>query len=119
MSGAMERRAKHEAAFKFVHSRIRLHAETVALYAAEAFEQAEVRRSFDAVTESSKNFIAWQSLFQSLQVLFQYVPFLVSGVRILTKRQLALKSSLHHPPLQYTSQSRTSWTLHLTINLVF
>jgi ABC-type uncharacterized transport system fused permease/ATPase subunit len=79
MSLAAEHRAKCEASFKFVHSRIRLHAETVALYAAEAVEQAEVRRSFDAVTESSKKFIAWQSLFQSLQVLFQYVPFLVSS----------------------------------------
>jgi ABC-type uncharacterized transport system fused permease/ATPase subunit len=58
MSLAAEHRAKCEASFKFVHSRIRLHAETVALYAAEAFDQAEVRRSFDAVTESSTKFIA-------------------------------------------------------------
>ena len=96
MSLAAEHRAKCEASFKFVHSRIRLHAETVALYAAEAFEQAEVRRSFDAVTESSKKFIAWQSLFQSLQVLFQYVPFLVSSAH--TNKAAACIEILTAPP---------------------
>lgn len=78
-SAASEHRARCESEFKFVHSRIRLHAETVALYAAEDVERAEVSRSFNAVVKSTKTFIAWQSLFQSLQAVFQFAPFLVSG----------------------------------------
>lgn len=79
MSAVAEQLAKCEAAFKFVHSRIRMHAETIALYGAEDLEKAEVARSFDAVMKESNKLIIWQSLFQSLQVLFQYVPFLISG----------------------------------------
>lgn len=98
MSGAMERRAKHEAAFKFVHSRIRLHAETIALcvlsnhnqepvwfsllvrYAAEDVEAREVERAFESVVSSCKQSIMWQSVFQGLQIAFQYVPSLVAVV---------------------------------------
>ena len=79
MSLAAERRSKCEGEFKFVHSRIRLHAETIALYAAEGVEQAEVTRSFDAVVRSSNTFIAWQSLFQGLQVLFQLGPSFIAS----------------------------------------
>jgi ABC-type uncharacterized transport system fused permease/ATPase subunit len=79
MSSVAENLAKCESAFKFAHSRIRLHAETIALYGAEDVERAEISRAFDDVMENSKTLIAWQSLFQGLQVLFQYVPFLVSG----------------------------------------
>jgi ABC-type uncharacterized transport system fused permease/ATPase subunit len=79
MSRAVELRARCEADFKFVHSRIRMHAETIALYAAEDVEKAEVSRSFDAVVESSKLLISWQSLFQSVQAVFQSAPFLVAS----------------------------------------
>jgi hypothetical protein len=81
MSAVAENLAQCESKFKFTHSRIRLHAETIALYSAEDIEKTEITRSFDAVIENSKLLIAWQSIFQSLQVLFQYVPFLVSGER--------------------------------------
>ena len=98
MSGAMERRAKHEAAFKFVHSRIRLHAETIALcvisnvhpdficfeyvfrYAAEDVEAREVERAFESVVSSCKQSILWQSVFQGLQIAFQFVPSMVAVV---------------------------------------
>jgi ABC-type uncharacterized transport system fused permease/ATPase subunit len=79
MSRVAEQRAKCEAAFKFVHSRIRLHAETIALYAAENVEASEIARSFDAVVLSSKSFIIWQSIFQGLQVAFQIAPSIVAG----------------------------------------
>ena len=79
MSRVAEQRAKCEASFKFVHSRIRLHAETIALYAAENVETSEILRSFDAVISSSKSFIMWQSLFQGLQVAFQIAPSIVAG----------------------------------------
>ena len=78
MSRAVERRAKHEAAFKFVHSRIRLHAETIALYAAEDVEKTEISRAFELVVSSCKHSIAWQSLFQGLQIAFQVVPSIVA-----------------------------------------
>jgi ABC-type uncharacterized transport system fused permease/ATPase subunit len=80
MSRAVERRAKHEAAFKFVHSRIRLHAETIALYAAEDVEAAEISRAFESVVSSCKQSIAWQSLFQGLQIAFQLVPSVVAVI---------------------------------------
>jgi ABC-type uncharacterized transport system fused permease/ATPase subunit len=79
MSRSVESRAKHEAAFKFVHSRIRLHAETIALYAAEDVEKAEVSSSFSRVVSSSKQLIAWQSLFQGLQIAFQMMPSVIAG----------------------------------------
>jgi hypothetical protein len=79
MSQAVERRAKHEAAFKYVHSRIRLHAETIALYAAEDVEISEVNRAFDSVVSSCKHTIAWQSLFQGLQIVFQLLPSAIAG----------------------------------------
>ena len=79
MSQAVERRAKHEAAFKFIHSRIRLHAETIALYAAEDVEISEVTRAFESVISSCKQTIAWQSLFQALQIVFQLLPSAVAG----------------------------------------
>ena len=81
MSLAAEQRAKCEAAFKFVHSRIRLHAETIALYAAEDMEKAEVLQSFESAVDSSNRFIMWQSLFQGLQITFQFAPSLVAGVQ--------------------------------------
>ncbi len=80
MSAVAEQLAKCEAAFKFVHSRIRMHAETIALYGAEDLEKVEVSRSFDAVVKESNRLIMWQCLFQSLQALFQYIPFLISGL---------------------------------------
>ena len=79
MSQAVERCAKHEAAFKFVHSRIRLHAETIALYAAEDVENSEVTQAFESVVSSCRQTIAWQSLFQGLQIVFQLVPSVVAG----------------------------------------
>lgn len=79
MSRSVESRAKHEAAFKFVHSRIRLHAETIALYSAEDVEMSEVTSSFDSVVSSCRRLIAWQSLFQGLQIAFQFVPSVVAG----------------------------------------
>jgi ABC-type uncharacterized transport system fused permease/ATPase subunit len=79
ISAVAENLARCESKFKFTHSRVRLHAETIALYGAEDIEKSEISRSFDEVIENSKLLIAWQSLFQSLQVLFQYAPFLVSG----------------------------------------
>ena len=81
MSRVAEQRAKCEASFKFVHSRIRLHAETIALYAAENVEISEISRSFHAVVRSSESFIMWQSLFQGLQVAFQILPSIVAGVQ--------------------------------------
>jgi ABC-type uncharacterized transport system fused permease/ATPase subunit len=81
MSHSVERRAKCEAAFKFVHSRIRLHAETIALYAAEDVERSEVSRAFEHVVSSSRQLIAWQSLFQGLQVAFQTMPSVVAGAK--------------------------------------
>ena len=81
MSRAVERRAKCEADFKFVHSRIRLHAETIALYAAEDVERSEVSRAFELVVSSSRQTIAWQSLFQGLQILFQLMPSVVAGAK--------------------------------------
>jgi len=80
MSAVAENLAKCQAAFKFVHSRIRLHAETIALYSAEDVERAEVEQSFDAVGQQSKELIMWQAVYQGIQSLFQYVPFLISGV---------------------------------------
>ncbi len=82
MSQAVERRAKQEAAFKFVHSRIRMHAETIALYAAEDVEISEVNRAFESVVSSCKQTIAWQSLFQGLQIVFQLLPSAVAGVNV-------------------------------------
>jgi ABC-type uncharacterized transport system fused permease/ATPase subunit len=79
ISAVAENLAQCESKFKFAHSRIRLHAETIALYSAEDVEKSEIARSFDDVIENSKILIAWQSVFQSLQVLFQYVPFIISG----------------------------------------
>jgi ABC-type uncharacterized transport system fused permease/ATPase subunit len=81
MSRAVERRAKCEADFKFVHSRIRLHAETIALYAAEDVERSEVSRAFELVVSSSRQTIAWQSLFQGLQIAFQMMPSVVAGAK--------------------------------------
>ncbi len=82
MSRSVENRAKHEASFKFVHSRIRLHAETIALYAAEDVEMAEISSAFALVVSSSKQLIAWQSLFQGLQIAFQMMPSVVAGTGI-------------------------------------
>jgi len=81
MSRAVERRAKCEADFKFVHSRIRLHAETIALYAAEDVERSEVSRAFELVVSSSRQMIAWQSLFLGLQIAFQLMPSVVAGAK--------------------------------------
>ena len=79
MSRSVENRAKHEAAFKFVHSRIRLHAETIALYAAEDVERTEVSGAFESVVSSCSKLIAWQSLFQGFQIAFQLGPSVVAG----------------------------------------
>jgi ABC-type uncharacterized transport system fused permease/ATPase subunit len=79
MSAVAENLSRCEAAFKFAHSRIRMHAETISLYGAEDIERVEVARAFTAVVKECDTLIVWQSLFQSLQVLFQYIPFLISG----------------------------------------
>ena len=86
LSSVAENHSKFQASFKFVHSRIRMHAETIALYGAEDVERAEVARTFDAVMETSKELIFWESFYQGLQVLFQYVPFLISGAAASTLR---------------------------------
>ena len=93
MSLAAEQRAKCEAAFKFVHSRIRLHAETIALYAAEDVERAEVLRSFEAAVDSCNSFILWQSLFQGLQILFQVAPSLIAGAKRATRPSIFYASA--------------------------
>ena len=80
MSVVAENLAKCQANFKYVHSRIRLHAETIGLYSAEDVERAEVENSFDAVGQHSKELIVWQAVYQGIQSLFQYVPFLISSV---------------------------------------
>jgi ABC-type uncharacterized transport system fused permease/ATPase subunit len=79
MSRSVENRARHEAAFKYVHSRIRLHAETIALYAAEDVEKTEVSAAFESVISSCGSLIAWQSLFQGFQIAFQLGPSVVAG----------------------------------------
>jgi hypothetical protein len=98
MSRSVENRAKHEAAFKFVHSRIRLHAETIALYAAEDVERTEVSGAFESAVSSCSKLIAWQSLFQGFQIAFQLGPSVVAGEH--ASRELAsyVPSVFHHAP---------------------
>jgi ABC-type uncharacterized transport system fused permease/ATPase subunit len=97
MSRSVELRSQNEAAFKFVHSRIRLHAETIALYAAEDVEISEVSRAFESVVSSSKIVIAWQSLFQGLQIAFQLVPSIVAGTRASSTRAQTMLDFLRSP----------------------
>ncbi len=98
MSRSVENRAKHEAAFKFVHSRIRLHAETIALYAAEDVEKTEVSGAFESVVSSCRKLIAWQSLFQGFQIAFQLGPSVVAGEHAFRELASYVRSVFHHSP---------------------
>jgi hypothetical protein len=43
-------------------------------------EAREVERAFESVVSSCKQSIMWQSLFQGLQIAFQFVPSMVAVV---------------------------------------
>ena len=109
MSVVAENLAKCQANFKYVHSRIRLHAETIGLYSAEDVERAEVENSFDAVGQHSKELIVWQAVYQGIQSLFQYVPFLISSVyphKLSTFVQI-ITFVLQYTPAQLMSRTPT------------